>query len=226
MSAVAMMSHGCADGSFKGPTKTTEPLFDGSARKTYVALPFGHAHGQAVVRSSVRDASVSGLLLWGGPTTIIRRVRAIVVDAIERMFCRRSRAEIAFECGEGVAPSLADGNATSSIPRIVRFRRVVTTTQHLMPHPVDPRVALSVRPTTCAEFLSVPTTAGCRLASEEIRGLHDGFGSTDANAPKPPLIGWGRLGIAKHGETTECLAYYFAPRHGAILLLETMQEKT
>src|SRR3990167_79636 len=73
------------------------------------------------------------LLASSGPFAVLRRVGAIVVDAIQRVLGRRLTAHISQEVLERVHPAVADDNTSASIVGERGVLRVIATLLHGTP---------------------------------------------------------------------------------------------
>lgn len=83
-------------------------------------------------------AFVSKLLLWCRPTAVIRRVVAVVVDAIKRplmLMSRRSGTHVSEEVFK-LLPAVADSDASTTVVCKAMLLRVVATCKHLIPDEV------------------------------------------------------------------------------------------
>lgn len=78
------------------------------------ARPVCEAQSLSVVGQVSGMAGVQRLLPWRGPSAVARFIVAIVVDAINRVLGRRLRSHVLVEVEKGVAPAIADGDATSA----------------------------------------------------------------------------------------------------------------
>lgn len=82
-------------------------------------------------------ALVVSLLMRGGPSAIVRRVRTVVVDAINRV-TMWTWSHVAEESREVVTPLIANGDAPSTIPRIRSTAGPVAARLHRPPDSVQP----------------------------------------------------------------------------------------
>lgn len=105
-------------------------------------------------------ASVKGLFASCGPTAVIRRIVAIIVDAIERVFWRWARPHVAVKRHEVIAPTLADIDTPTAVIGVIRSLLVEATRLHASPCLVFWRLTPSLT-------LPVPERPRCQqLASE------------------------------------------------------------
>src|SRR5207344_2015015 len=85
------------------------------------------------------------LFTSGRPPTVLRRVGAVVVEAVNRVLGTRSRPHVGQKRRVVMPPAVADRNPTSSIPRITAMRRLDTPQDHLMPHRIFRRLSVMAR---------------------------------------------------------------------------------
>lgn len=109
------------------------PLWD----RQRLALP-----RQDASRSST--STTSDLFVWRGPSTVLRRIRAIVVDTINRVTCRRFRSHIREEVSEGRTPPFTDDNTSAAISVKSLVAWVFATLDHVHPRVVFRCVRSSV----------------------------------------------------------------------------------
>lgn len=89
------------------------PVHGGTGHAHFVG-PFGQRHGAAIVFMVNVAASVCALILWHAPNAVVWAVRAIVVNALNRVSCRRTCTHVLNEIFKG-APALANGNAALAV---------------------------------------------------------------------------------------------------------------
>lgn len=122
------------------------------------------------------------LLLWRGPPAVGRRVRSVVVYAIQAMAGRWLASHILQESRECVAPSPADGNSSSPISVPSGVGHPVTTPSHLNPSPIFgrpyPPTRFSVRESKRSVFLVAETPATTHATGYKVVGDLYGFPAT------------------------------------------------
>jgi len=90
----------------------------------------------ATLQRHSSGAFITSLSAGIRPPTIDWLVVAIVIDAIKGMSFRR-HPHICKKVSERSSPSLANGNATTSITIKSLVRRIITTTFHIQPNTVN-----------------------------------------------------------------------------------------
>ena len=76
---------------------------------------------------------VPSLLKSCGPATVVRRIRSIVVDAVDAVLRRRTQAYISEKSLKGFSPAFTDSNASASVVRVVRISGIQTPLFHAAP---------------------------------------------------------------------------------------------
>lgn len=110
---------------------------------TQFIAPLLHCLSFAAPRKKTVVASIISLFFSRGPSTIIRRVVAIIVYAVKRTsFWRRSH--IGVEILEGL-PSFAYADSSSSVSGKTRVIAVLATNPHRYPNCVHGAIAHAVR---------------------------------------------------------------------------------
>lgn len=95
-------------------------------RDSQMNSPVHNAHGLAVVRQLNIVSPVSGLLFLRCPSTIFRRVRAIVVNSIKRVMDRWSRSNVGKEVLKCLPP-FTHTNTAPAIPVVCAIGRAVAS---------------------------------------------------------------------------------------------------
>lgn len=120
-----------------------EPGNDGGSFNTAAFGPFGERQCDSIMREAGVGAPVPGLLLSCRPSTIVRLVRAIVIDSVHRVLRRWALAHVRQEVLEA-EPPLADCDSAPSVERERLVVRVEASLFHVSPYLAFPAVALSV----------------------------------------------------------------------------------
>lgn len=105
------------DGFFDGPIPEKSSTQRLNA-KIDAPRPFSQDEGLAVQRQADVVATVTHLFFFGCPSAILRRIRAIVIDAINRVPHGWARSHVFAERGEAVAPTVAHHNAATTVVAI------------------------------------------------------------------------------------------------------------
>lgn len=155
-------------------------------------------------------ATLVTLLLGAcGPTAVLWRIRTVVVDAINRMFVRRSSAHVGQEGFVGVSPSGADLNASPAVASVARALWICAALNDASPCLKFWRPVAASRLAVCGQrgAAVVPLIAATtsRLAAMQQRPTNDSF--SPAITPAQPMATWA-LGFCsrQHGPSSETLA--------------------
>lgn len=81
----------------------------------------------------------------GSPLAVLFAVRAVVVNAVNRMQGRWTRPHIGIKVCKAFYPAFANRNATTAIATVRPYLRVVATVFHLIPNAVLFRFSQSVQ---------------------------------------------------------------------------------
>ncbi len=120
------------------------------------------------------------LFLTRSPTTVVRLVVAVIVDAFECVSLPRSFSKISEEAGEGIGPLLTDGDTTTSIAGIVRGVRIQAAVLHRLPGNIGQRAKLAV----LSDLFEMQTTATLLFARTKILPLSNtGFAAPTLAKP-------------------------------------------
>lgn len=177
-----------------GRPSTSNPIHQCSNWKHHVSGPLGNTLGSIVVGEEMIASPVLGLLTARGPSAIIRRVRSVVVNAIQGVTPRRSRPHISQKGCEVNAPSFAHDNAA---PAVIRERSVSVTKAAPLrssPRRVFGRTALAVRGVVRCCLLSIQTAATARWfqCARQHSRLHDlDLAAIATASPHAPAVGIG-----------------------------------
>ena len=132
--------------------------------------PFRNCQGPAVECHSAISSPVHALLPARRPSAILRRVRAVIVDPVETMLRRRTRAHVAIKRGEPLPPFLAHPNPARPVIREASRVRVMAAIPRRLPRPV-------FRAAGESEFrhaLETETPARGRVSAPESVGRDEG----------------------------------------------------
>lgn len=130
----------------------------GLARHTHFIGPFGQRHGAAMVLMVNVAASVCALVLWHSPYAVVRAVRTIVVNALNRVSCRRTCTHVFNEILKG-APALANDNAALAVIVKVLGSRIGAAVDHAGPDSMFARARCAMRAQSFSVALSKLFTA-------------------------------------------------------------------
>ena len=137
--------------------------------------------GQATVL-----AGIAGLLLHGGPTTVVGAVGAVIVDAVQRVQRRGSRTHVGQKGLKTVTPAVAHHNAAGTVAVIEAASWIATPLDGVAPRAIFGCAAAAMRPPHVAEHAAFATSARRRGAARQGSSLDDGRGAAVAlTAPVP-----------------------------------------
>jgi hypothetical protein len=135
--------------------------------------PFDHVQRLAAPLNYWIALLVRALCRLRGPSAVVRRVRSIIVDAIESVTVRAC-THIGDERLKTVAPAITHRNTSPPVAVVVRTRSGVATSLRVDPRGIGGRGSsvyrLPVSRVRCAYTLSPPASATPRYAALEIRG--------------------------------------------------------
>lgn len=166
----------------------TESGPNGAATKAECSFPLRHVHRLTVERQMLRAAGVIHLRCGDGPTTVVRTVRAIRVDPIDRMQFGWALAHVREKGREVVQPAIAHTNAATAVivPADESWIRAARAD-------VAPALVLrcqasvpcgTVRRESCAGDFGIPTAARSRNAVSQGGAVNDFLAATvTATAP-------------------------------------------
>ncbi len=170
-----------------------------------LSRPISDGLRNALVSNKAIPARVAVLLCDGSPSTVIRRIRAIVVNAVNGMFGRRPRTNVGIEVLEGAEPTVTHDNAATAIVGITGMSNVVTSLFDAVPG-----VALwSASHAVCSVHggLGIPLQASAALGMSTFHAsaLNNNMFATVAEAI-PPGVMLGPVGEGKHQKPVKPLS--------------------
>lgn len=149
--------------------------------------------------------AVASLFTSSGPSTVLWRVRAIVVNPIDRMLGRRPRPHIGKERLEAVDPAITHRDAARAVLLEVRRRRIEAAIFQALPRVVLDRAAQPVRAVRLPDSFKPIAAAGLALFAKVILS-NDRNRSAVASA-RPCPVAWRRTrGLMAHNKAAESLA--------------------
>lgn len=131
---------------------------------------------------------VSRLLSKCGPTAIVRRVWAIVVDAVNGVLRRRLRSHVGQESLEGVAPTVTDSDATPAIVLKSRRVRIQATSFHGFPCSMFWSACQAVNLVGFGCTLLLVAAAACVFTNAQVVTLSDRRIAAVAGTQPPQLV--------------------------------------
>ena len=127
--------------------------------------PFSDCARLTHERNAMTATCVVALLPVSDPADILRRVMAVIVDAIQRVLRRRPSSNVADECLNRRTPLWAHLNPARSIEMVVAVCRILATTNDIRPQHVFRRLVAA-----CRKSMAV-THAGGAFALEAATAL-------------------------------------------------------
>lgn len=144
---------------------TLKPKLDCVSTASPSKGPLCNGTFYAVKRVAASCAQVVGLLRWGGPSAVVRRIATVVIDSINGHSVR-ALSHCIKKCREIVFPFFTDSYTPTSPQFISRVFRVVTTVFHVRPNPIGACFSQPVsfhRGRSCF-FLKAPARLGVTSA--------------------------------------------------------------
>ena len=120
-----------------------QPSVQAAIRHAQGVRPFNHGARLSVPCDDHVGTAIAGLLCGRGPSAILRRVRTIIIDAIQLMFGSGACAHV----GEKVieqSPSVTDRNPACSIVYVPFIARIKASGFHGTPDVILRRICLSM----------------------------------------------------------------------------------
>lgn len=153
-------ANGFGKRSINGPLAFIEALVQRAGIHTRSACPLTNRHGSVVVRDVTTVGAVIALFSNGRPSAIVRRVIAVVVNAVDGMFRGWARSHVLIEGIKGIAPTLTNLNAPAAIARVSIYCRIVAAIQHRIPRRVFRLPSIAVNQCVFVVQLQAAATAG------------------------------------------------------------------
>lgn len=178
--------------------------------------------GGSLAAPRTRRASILVLLQARRPSAILRRVRAVVVDAINGQIGGWARPHVAIERLEAGGPRVADRYTSPAVALEVLALRVKATVLNASPNPVFRGVAHAVlamvNASAFSRHLYAQAAATLRVSCSQCAQLYGDFLAAVA-ATTPPRRAWlvrTRDALTRN-EATESLTAQIKPLHIGIL---------
>ena len=167
--------------------------------------PRDTANGEIAILPSIRH-----LLLWCFPSTIVWRVRAVVIDATKRVAQRWAQSHVRQEVRKTVDPSVADCDSSTTVVTEVMAAGVVAPRLHSHPRVVlghlSPTTSESVRHEIALRQLAFQAaTAFSVSGSQRTRRNSQRGAARTAALPKGIPFAW-KVNAMKRSESAECSA--------------------
>ncbi len=172
--------------------------------------PLHHAKGFAVEHQEAITASIPRLLFLRRPSDIARLIVPVVVDTVNLMRGRRTRAEVRIECAEGSPPQFANRDASPAIVVEGLMVRIGTSIKHTAPDfelgRLPHAMLESSRSGPGGSQFTLPAAAGLRSAGSQVSLVDDFLDAaittaqplcSESTARESP-----RLGAGKNGQAT------------------------
>lgn len=149
-----------------------EATVDNVSFNSHASCPVRETHCFTEVSDIPRVLPISGLFSRGRPSTVFRRVRAVVVDAVNAVRVGWARSHIFKECLKRVPPTITYGNAPRAVVLERLVFRVATAPDDAMPNPVFRQVASSMSAISIREFIRVVTAATYAMSPFQVFGSY------------------------------------------------------
>lgn len=198
---------------FRQYTFITPSISDSGAYHsiTYAKLP--RPFRNRLLASSVLKAMVIALIVRlfniCCPTTIVGRVRAIVVDAVDAVFGRGTRPHIGKEVLKGFAPAVADKDTSPAVSRVAGTHWIMAPVQHHAQGVVFSRLftfsSRAVLRKPLLQLFNFETTARTCVSGYQVAGHDRYFGSAVAAAKPPRHLRSEIRSSLNHGQSPEAL---------------------
>jgi hypothetical protein len=180
------------------------------------------------MRGLSNGASVMCLFLRRSPTAILRRIRTVIVNAVDGMMKRRLVPHIGEEILKAVAPARAHENTSRSIfsKPVVCWR--VAAPSHGSPtiifrpasaalSKITSRTVLQIVSASLAGVLDDTSTTGCRSNSQTVSPNRFGAPTITQAIPYFLAAAQAHRTTAKDDKFTESLSYQVNDLHRAII---------
>lgn len=177
-------------GFLNSPVVSNQSAVKRSRKNTKTVGPFSDCLGFTVEGNDLISSSIAKLFRTCGPSTIIWRIRAIVVDPIKRMLGRWSRPHVSVEVLESI-PSVANNNSTPSPVVIVPKARIIAALFHVSPDAVFCCLVHIMRFDSIRRNFFLQASTAFRVSSNEVLRLNDNLCSAIAKT-----IPVGQTGLA------------------------------
>jgi hypothetical protein len=192
------MTHGFRQSTFDGPAATYS-AYNCTLIESEFANPLGHCLSSSVECHPSVVSFIVVLLLQCNPSAIFRRIRTIIVNAIQFGLRKGPISHICIKCRERIAPSFANVNASSAIIAVGMCVWIVAPLFHRMPYVIDGAVGKSMFFTVVATvdpIISLETSTTSRITSTQVPLIHYNWYATFANAVPASVSSSARRGRA------------------------------
>ena len=160
------------------------PRVHGAPIQAHSAAGFRDCHSLVMYLYKNIRAAITLLLRWRGPSAILRRVRTVVVNAIQR--CPMwSRSHVCEELYERISPGVTDRNSSAPVAGVRLIGRIRTATFHGPPREVFGGLATWLRRAVSPFGITVKASAASGVPSSQVYSKH--FPNRAAHALNSPL---------------------------------------
>jgi hypothetical protein len=172
-------AHRRGENTFNTPLNTCPPI-EGICGNMCNFSPFSDAVRHAVPGQQLVGVHIAMLLQRRGPSTILFRIRAILIwKAVKRMVCAGTRTHIGQEGLKRGAPCVTHRDATGAIVSVCRALRIRAAIAHLIPNPVFGRLRLPMRRYTWMPTLMLQASTALGLPTFQQRRMDQRPCATD-----------------------------------------------
>jgi hypothetical protein len=117
-------------------------------------------------------ASIFGLSRSCAPSTICRRIRPIIIDAVQRVGIRWARPHVFYELLKALSPCRVDVNATGTVITITRRFLTVASIDHCCPHTILRSIGKAMCGQLDTSFFMLNTTTGLTCPLSKIVSVY------------------------------------------------------
>lgn len=199
----------------QGPVQFVQSLAERARRQSVRTRPIRERHASTVVFQQAVVATVIDLHQARGPAAVCRRVRTIVVDAIQ-FVAPWARSHVANERAEAPSPLGAHVNAAPAIERERFVGRVRAADFSGLPLPIFARVGRAMRDLRGPDELGFPAATAFRLW-QIAAGDNVITAARTAASPMPARAAWWSRRPGDDGQASEDMAGQVSRPHVRII---------
>ncbi len=158
-----------------------------SSARIDVGILFVEWMAVTTMRLASRSASIASLFVTCRPLAVLARVRAVVVDALNRVSRLRPESHVGEKLRERYAPLRRDNNATTAVVFEPTRRRNVATGLDVLPDSKLHRRRQTMSPTSLGRDFAEQATTAPYLFIREVTDLNTRFTAAFAQAMHPSV---------------------------------------
>lgn len=176
-----------------------ETVIDHVSWKAGFFCPFWYSQ-RFSIESKLADVPAISILDLSSkyPLAISRLVISVVVQAFNRMLCRRTRPHVSIEHFKGITPFLADFNSSAAIVVVSVVSFIFTAANHVTPHAIfrTPRETVCCVSLGCCSGRQAAATLGT-TCNEAVFFYHSQISAFAYTLPQPPAMACEHLGSSE-----------------------------